>query len=285
VQIATAIAKQCPYLLEGDVMSLSRDFTLHAGKQTLEDTSLGIHHPVQVQAHEVVQALTTGVPVATLRTLAAGRQIQDLQLTELLGFLNVVGGLQRRRSVRAWPMALARQLTHSLLGVRYSLASWRRPATPTYILFGVVRASLPLIIATVLVAALMAASGLVPVVGVMVGAVFGLSTFLSSVLLHEMAHTKLIQKNGQQAAVLQRGMRLGIVHRTLSPELDIRSALAGPAVGLATGLIIGVVGFVHSPVLGLLGCVIGLFHLGGLLPWYGDGASLRRAMRQRKVKS
>ncbi len=283
MQVATAIARYCPLLLESDILSLSPSFRLHARKAALEDIALGIWHPVHAQAYTTLHALTTNISVAELRNIAATQHVEELQLTELLGLLNVIGALTRRRAVRMWPIALLRQCAHLLMGVVYSLYTWRRPDTPTNVMVGVMRASFPVHVATLLVGGLMIGSGIVPTGTGLLAIGFGLATFLASIFLHELAHTIIIRRGGAEAVVLQRGMRLGILHSTQEPQIEIHSALIGPVIGLATGVTAGLWGYMLSPLFGLLGCMIGAFHLCGLLPWYGDGVSLRRALQQRRL--
>lgn len=282
MQVAPAIAKHCPFLMESDILSLSPGFRLNCSNNTLEDTALGVAHQLQPQAHALVIVLVRGLAVAELRNLAVVVSVKDLQLTELLGALNITGGLLRSRAARAWPKAPFIQLSHLLMGIMYSRLSWRRPGTPANVFVGVARASLPVSISAALVGSFMVGSGTVSLGTGALAVGFGLAVFLLSIFLHELVHILLARRGGAQTAVLQRGMRLGILHRTLPPHIEIRSALAGPAVGLGTGLVAASCVFALSPTLGLLGCSIGLFHLGGLLPWYGDGISLRRARQQRR---
>jgi hypothetical protein len=282
VQVAAAIAKHCPFLLESDALSLSRDFRLSPDKKTLEDTFLGICHPLQTPAYELLTALTNGTPVNELRSQAAALRIEELQLTEILGFLNLTGGLQRKRQVSKWPRAFCKQVSHLCMGVVYSLLSWRRAGTAAGLSTAILRASLPVSVTTLLVGGLVVSSGIVPRTTALMAIGVGLSAFLASIFLHELAHVIAIQRSGVGTAVLQRGMRLGILHPAMQPKTEIYSALAGPITGLAAGISTAACGCMLSPVLAVIGCLIGLFHLGGLLPWYGDGASLYRALQQRR---
>lgn len=144
---------------------------------------------------------------------------------------------------------------------------------------------MPVTAASVIVSTCAVAGGVVQLRSGIGVCAFGLTVFLLSTLVHELAHLYIIKRDGKRAAVLQRGMRLAILHPSLSKEVEMSSALLGPAAGIATGMIGGLYGLVYSPLLGLLGLAIGLFHLVGLLPWYGDGASLHRAMHTRGVET
>jgi hypothetical protein len=278
VPVATRFTRHYPFLLESDALSLSRGFAIQ--KTILCDVPLKAMHHLRKPGQEVVFALLDGSTLANLQRTAQARGITGTQLNELLGFLNMAGALYCKRSlgqkVRAWRI----QAMHLMLGTRYMPLSWRREATTSAVATGVLRAVWPVIAAAFGVSLLAAASGLVPA-----GMSFGLSSvgvviFTASLVVHEMLHVYVARRYSAKPQVLQIGLRLGVLHRRLPPQAEALSSIAGPLGGslacLAGGggaLALGA--DLHALVAG----IAALFHSLGLLPWYGDGASLHKVIR------
>ena len=278
MQVAPHLVERCPFLLESDRLRLTPSLAFDLRRQMLLD-ELGIEHRLRPPASCPIRALADGCSVVGLRRLAAGHGIAERQLNELLGFLNSIGGLRRQRRPSTVPLALGSQLKHWFLSIHYTPLAWRRPATAALVLLGSFRATRPVTVAAALVGLLAAAGGVLSPIasGTVVG--FGAGLFLASVFVHEVLHVEIAKNSGTPVALLQIGMRLGVIHRPLTARAELYSAAAGPVGGLVVGVLgAGIAGW-YAPALGWLGVVIGLFHLGGLLPWYGDGISLRRALK------
>lgn len=280
MQVAAHIVEKCPFLLESDRLRLGPGLAFDLRRHTLWD-ELGIEHRLRPPSGCIIYALASGCSVARVRHLASEHGIAELQISELLGFLNALGGLVRERRLRLVPVAWLTQLKHSVVSVRYSPVAWRRTASANMVLLGTVRASRPVMLAAGLVGLLAAAGGVLPPKDSCMVVCFGILLFLTSLLAHELVHVLIAKRNSAPVALLQTGMRLGVIHRPLAPRAELCSALAGPAGGLAVGVLGAAAAAWYAPPLGWLGLAIGLFHLGGFLPWYGDSLSLRRALGRR----
>ncbi|MEK7152562.1 MAG: hypothetical protein AAB834_01320, partial [Patescibacteria group bacterium] len=120
--------------MESDVLSLSSDLTLQGN--TLYDTALGARHELQGAGGYIVRMLQNGISVESLREIAQSHTITDGQLHELLGFLNTVGSLRRRRRMSKQPRALCSQAAQLCLAINYTPLFWRRSVTARYLLLG-----------------------------------------------------------------------------------------------------------------------------------------------------
>jgi hypothetical protein len=106
--------------------------------------------------------------------------------------------------------------------------------------------------------------------------------FVSSVVLHELAHILVLRRHAPGLALVQQGLRLGIIHPALPAQAEWQSACAGPLVGLGScAVVAGVLGLAGQQGAAILIGLVGLFHLGSFLPSYGDGLSIRRALQRR----
>ncbi|HJQ07882.1 MAG TPA: hypothetical protein VJ836_00190 [Candidatus Saccharimonadales bacterium] len=274
------ISAACPFLLESDVLSLSSAFRLSGTK--LCDSRTGIAHRLRAPGEQIVQAIVSGNAVHRVRTIALQQHIRNEQLTELLGFLNIIGALERQRSWWRYMLAWDLRLRDALLGIRYAPFSWRRQASLLAVGGGVIRASRPVILSIGLVTGLAAAGGLVHLASVIGLAAFGTSTFVISLLAHEMAHVVIIQRYGEAADVLQRGMRLGIIHRRLNRKAELCSALAGPITGIAYCCMWAASAYWYTPWAAIVCLLVAAFHCSSWLPWYGDGQTIREALGSKK---
>lgn len=279
MQVAADIVQRCPFLLESDKLWLAPSLAFDPRRHMLQD-ELGLEHRLRPPSGCIVCALADGASVAQVRHLAAEHGMAELQLSELLGFLNTIGGLVRVRRSRMALIAWLTQLKLAFVSIRYRPLAWRRAATPAAVAQGTIRASRLVILAAGLVGLLAAAGGVLSPKDSCIVVCFGTVLFLTSLFVHELLHVAAAKRNGVPVALLQTDLRLGVIHRPLAPRAELCSALAGPAGGLAVGIMGTAVGW-YAPLLGWLSLAIGLFHLGGFLPWYGDGISLRRALRRR----
>ena len=251
------------------------------GKSVLTDMSLGIRHTVQTDGVVLLRLLSSGTMYRTLQKEASAHDISEAELCELLGFLNAIGGLVRKRDTKTYGRAIYERVTFMLLRIKFTPLSWRRPVSNSWLAFGIIRACGLVIISTAAVGILASASGLLGIGRTAVVSLFGLGVFLISLYAHEWTHCLYIKNHRTACVLLQRGMRFGILHQPLDAATEIKSALAGPATGWVTGVIAGALalGF-GQPVLAVLAGCIACFHIASLLPWYGDGASLKKRRQQ-----
>lgn len=282
MSVATSFSRYCPFLLESDIVSLSN--WVQIDKNTILDTTIDARHALQNSGFVLTQHIKNGVSVGRLFSIAHAYDLADSQVTDLLGFLNITGGLQRKREVSDIPKASKLWLRSLFLGVRYAPLSWRSGASVLHIARGVARAATYLFLATMVVGCLLLWSG-ASFLPVTVATIFCTITFTMSIVIHEWVHAMFIQHYGARINLLQRGLRLGVIHPRLTPKQEIIVALAGPLAGTLFCTLIGFAilycGQLH---LALLGAAISMFHLLALLPWYGDGASINQALRDRKTK-
>lgn len=271
--------------MESDELSLSPHLKLE--QASLYDKALDIHHGLLPIGVICMQALVQGTSFGKLSKLAIAHGASSSSLQELLGFLNTIGGLKRYRTLLGWSSACRIQVHHAFIGIRYATLSWRQPATTWWLGVGVCRATTWPILSASGVALLIYIAGFAPLLTVGGISAFGLSLFLLSLYLHELAHVYIVHKNGQTLHLLQHGLRLGLIHARLARKGEIASALSGPLAGMATccGAALGTFAL-HWTLVALLALIMSTFHVLSLLPWYGDGASLLASIRlHRKQQS
>lgn len=132
MQITPVVAEYSPQLMESDALSLSPDFVLVDG--SLIDTLAGAHLGLMPIGRRLAKACLDGITASELRHKANQQGVSDVQLAELLGLLNLTGGLVRRRKAAAWPQAWLQLARHFMMGIRYCPLSWRKRATFWYVL-------------------------------------------------------------------------------------------------------------------------------------------------------
>lgn len=279
--VRTAYTRHCPFILESDVLSLSSDFITRANASILYDQRLGASHTIHAPGNHLIAALAAGSQHGALQAVAQKHDVSDIQLCELLGFTNSIGALHfARRSTKQRVQAIRLQLTHLAMGVRYAVRVWRQPATALAITAAAARACMPIAVAALLVGAFFVSSGLFAPAETAGVILYGVSGFIVSITLHEAAHVRIIRR-GSSSVVLQHGLRMGIVHRTLAPTVEILSACIGPAAGMLWCALMAIVTIAFGfAMLGVLAICMALFHTMSFLPWYGDGHSIREALRK-----
>jgi hypothetical protein len=279
VSLTMPFGRYCPFLLGSDLVSLSSNAKLEGS--LLQDAALGATHTVNGPGMHILAALNNGITVNELDTIATKHALQNGQLAELLGFLNLAGILLRRRTLYRWPEAIARQAWHFCLNIRYAPLAWRQPANLLSLAGAILRATSVVAVATILVSLLMIVAGL-PAFTTLNHSLLGLLIFICSLYIHEATHVFIIKRHGHVPVILQRGLRLGILHTTLPLRNEVICSLAGPLAGMTSALSVSAVAFaIPYPTHGLLALIVSGFHALSLLPWYGDGASIRHAFRER----
>jgi len=283
VPVAARFARDCPFLLESDQLSLSRDFAVQ--KNGLADIPMGAVHQVRTPGRALLLALGNTTTYAHVADLAGRQGISDGQLCELLGFLNTIGALERRRTPAGHCRAAGMQCIHLLLGTRYVPMTWRRvPTWPTLVL-GTLRATWPVTVATTAVCVLAVGGGLLSLrTGLSIGS-GGIGAFIGSLFVHEVMHVVVARRSNTEPHILQLGMRLGIIHQSLQPKAEALSALAGPSAGCIVCIVAAAIcSLADLDPVAIVLAAVACFHVGSLLPWYGDGASLYKALRRRRLE-
>jgi hypothetical protein len=272
--------RYCPLLLEGDILSLARFLTLQGDQ--LQDPTLNASHKLSRSGASLLGTLQRGSTYGELRTAARLHRISSQDFHAFLGFLNRIGGLQRKRTAGLHLQAFQMTVQHLVLGIHYPPLCRRVAPSLLFLTLTTLRATMPVILAVGIVAILWWIAGLSSVWASF--DLFGGSflVFVMSIVLHEAMHAKVLRWNGLSPHVLQLGMHIGIVHRQSVTRVEIVSAIAGPLAGMAVCTIVASVALLsQAAALSISSLIIAVLHLGSLLPYYGDGASLTKALRER----
>lgn len=251
--------------------------------QTLQDVRVNASHKVRtMEGMALLHALREGISYHALQELSVNLSIEERQLHELIGFLNSIGCLQRKRFYTRKPVAWVIQLRHFLLGIHYSQCSYRQAVRLNALVTAVLRATTPVFLASGVVAGLWwIADFNTPSLILNLG--YCIFTFLVTVILHELAHSIVLHLFSVRADILQLGMKLRIIHTPAGRLPEIVSALAGPLLGMISSLAGVYLALQLNLLFAALGTlVIGSFHCISLLPWYGDGHSLFKALRHKE---
>ncbi len=276
-------AHTCPFLLDSDKLSIKECFVVE--DSLLHDLPAGVAHHINQPGRQIVYALQQGNTFGELRSLASEFGIGDSQLHDMLGFLNLAGALKRKRRLLERIVVLRHTVLQLLLGLRYAPLSWRKSFSAATLLLAILRASWILLLAIVCVCAEIVIGNLLPISTVITFGLTGITVFVCSMYVHELAHAFVIKMQGVEPSILQRGMRLGIIHQQLTPQVELQSSLVGPLCGVGFCMAIGcmLLTTTDNGLLALLAIIIASFHMLSLLPWYGDGQSLRKALNAKKV--
>jgi hypothetical protein len=280
VPLNRAFIRSCPLLLEGDLLSLS-PYLVQEGIR-LRDTIVNATHTLAEPGDRFVSLLGRTTTYRQLARAAKQSRVEATTLQELLGFLNKIGALQIQRSWHGKIVATRIRCLHLLLGITYPALCRRRETTAFWVSICALRATTPVILATGVVATLSGVAGLGSPLTILLTASYWLSLFIGSVIIHELAHV-LVLRRCVATNVLQANMRLGIIHAQPAPAIEAASSLAGPLAGIVLCVLaFSLTRWVDMALLGPTSAVIAVCHAISLLPFYGDGMSLQRALHERK---
>ncbi|HEX6258963.1 MAG TPA: hypothetical protein VFZ48_05785 [Candidatus Saccharimonadales bacterium] len=269
-------------LLAEDRLQLHPQFRIY--NHTIVDSLLGAQHHLSPKGYRLGKQLEQGTTYKDLLATSDRAAIRQSELTELLGFLNKQGALIRKRSLPTTIKTQGKVIAGALLGVRYEPVSRRSPASPLGLTVAVLRVCrVPAFLSIAL--GVLLTTGMASPPGhtwATIGA--GLSIFLLSIGLHELCHILIARAQTKQTAIVQNGMRIGIVHPVLPNPLELYSAIAGPLAGAAFALMAGAITSMFSPyVLPTICALVCCLHLCGLLPWYSDGSTMATVLKRRKL--
>lgn len=251
-------------------MSLSPIFLLKAS--ILRDERLGAEHYLQPEARIIAAELAESVPVRILFDKHGSTSV-----TDILGFLNQAGALVRYRPPSLYLRLLLQVVRTPYMWLRYPALVHRKPFAAKELFRATLLATWPLFASSGFVALLAVSSGLASAAAVFTAGGVGLVVFAISLLAHEAAHALVIRHHGV-VDIMYAPLRLRMVHRRQSPAVEAYSAVAGPIAGSLACLFAGLAGVVvGKPGMLWICLAIAGFHLISLLPWYGDGASLKNA--------
>ncbi|HEY5667550.1 MAG TPA: hypothetical protein VIR03_00125 [Candidatus Saccharimonadales bacterium] len=254
-------------------MSLSPTFLLKGS--ILYDSRLHAEHLLQPEAQVIAGEMAESVSV---RILFSGHG--SSAVTDVLGFFNQSGALIRYRAPDTYPHLFRQWLRAPYMLLHYPALVHRVPFTTTRLLQAAIIATWPVLASACLVAWLAASSGIVQMRAVLTAGSFGAAVFIGSLLIHELAHAVVILRQVVNVDIIYAPLHLKMLHRRQPPSIEAYSALAGPIAGSLVCLMAGLAGmFAGKPGMLWVCLVIASFHICSLLPWYGDGASLKGAMR------
>ncbi len=274
------LVQHCPLLLQQDVLSLSPFF--EQKDHALHDNVVDASHPLHGEGTMLAVALGNGTTYADLVNMARGKDVSESDVCTLLGFLNLVGGLHRKRTLAQQPQALLATASHLFLSVRYSPLSTRYFPTFANLARSTLRATTPVLLAIGVVAATGWAAGLVSLHLVIAVTFSSQLLFVASIVIHEQAHVWVLLRYGVPTSILQRGLHLGVIHKRPTAKAEILSALAGPAAGTLLCLAVTIASWLLGQrMVSLVGVCLGLLHACSLLPLYGDGSSLISALHRK----
>lgn len=267
-------------MLESDILSLSPSFMI-TGK-TLQDVPIGASHKLTPPADVILTALTYGITFRSLHGLSEELGLHQIQLLDILGFLNNAGALRRRRSLQGHIEAARYTVTYLVTGIIHPGVKWRQRFSAKVLAKATLIAIWPVEAALWTVATLGVAGGVIsPGIG-FIATLYGGGLFLVSIYLHEYMHVLTLRGAKLKTDVQRSRLRLGLIHKPAPAKLEIKAALAGPAMGAFVclpGIAIGLL--VSAPSVWIASLMVMLVHLLSLLPMYSDGVTIRNALKNR----
>jgi hypothetical protein len=270
-----------PFLIREDWLSLSPEYRLRDG--ALHDQATSAYYLMQPPAEYLVGALHRGITFRGLQRIAQRHGMAEHELSEVLGILNSMGALRRRRSLRLAVRSVWQQMYQLILGQYFAALAWRAPALSSTVAFAVAWALLPLAMASLVVSVLVAGSGASTLPTALLSASISLLVLGGSLYGHEMSHLLLIKGRVATPLIFRQGMRLKLIHQPLRRKHELGAALIGPGVGVAICAAVGMLlAWMNSPGLAWTAACIAVFHLASLFPWSPDGAALLKALNKRK---
>jgi hypothetical protein len=267
VPVATFTAA-CPHLEESDILSLSPIFEL---RQTgLYDTTLCATHGLEPEAQKILAHLLVSVQLGSLL-----KGFDPEGVFDVLGFLNICGGLQyyrlpkgRLRTTRLW-------LTLPWTMAAYPALRHRQYFSLQALCKACLHATLHVYIATVFVIALLIATDVARPEDIWLFGGIASALFFSSMFVHELTHCWAIRRYTSRLDVVYSRLQLQIWHGVLSQKAESRIAITGPLVGVMyCSVFVGIGLLFHRQYVTWIAVGLSLLHMCSLLPWYEDGKSL-----------
>lgn len=259
-----------PFLMEGDLVSLSPEFILK--KTYLADTTLGAKHTINAKSYRAIVLLKI-LRKYSEWALKAGLD-KDEEL-ELMTFLNHAGALRIKRT---WWKTLRFSLLRAAWfanGARITTITHRRPGNLTSVINATLRATWFIWASWPILIYLVYGSGAFDTGKFTLLSGMTLVYLILSLIAHEYTHVYMAEIGGKPSSVIQQGVRLGILHPPLSRSQEICSALFAPMVGALAAVALGMGSVVFAGEIALrYAAFVALLHGASWLPWYGDGITL-----------
>lgn len=267
-------ALACPLIDPTDIVRFHSD--LYVNKDHLHDRRLGLRHELDPRASALLKLLENGTTYDHFLRQAKSHSVSTEQIRDILGFLSTMGGvtiIPRQRFSSG-----IRRLRYFIHTGYVSPTPYRRRTTGILgILIAVAYASQYVIGGT---ASLLIIWWLCEFpVFLLYALAYTLCLFIVSLVIHEACHAAQLARYNTRAVVVYNRLRIGILHRTCSPRQEIIATLAGPCGGLACCIVTLLLSHSTNLLFVAGGIVVASLQVCSLLPWYGDGKSLRAALQ------
>lgn len=264
---------QSGLVAESDYLSLSD--TLAVDKDYLIDRVVGARHKLHRRAIKAVTLLDMHIPLKLWQQYARRQQLTDGELLEILLFLNSIGGLEISRTKRGSINNLITQFQRLVKGLPRVTRARRLPTTIINTNRAVLLAMQPLLIAAFITVGLAFGTKMDVALTIYELCIF-LITLWVSTILHEQTHSMVISQKTKNKVILQKGMRLGILHPSLPHKTEFASAFSGPLIGAISSIVFcGLLSILFDDKTLLdAGFLVACFQFVSLLPFYGDGQTI-----------
>jgi hypothetical protein len=266
-----------PFLLESDIISLSKEFMLV--NDELVDRVLDGRHQLSGRAVSAVRLLKGDIDFGAWADYCRlSRQEIDL----LAGFLNAIGALQVRRSMRGRIKATGIVLGMLVHGQLLGGSVYRKQASFMTVAVAVARGAKWLVLSWPVLILLVSGASTVNLGSFSLISGLSLAIFLISLFVHEAGHMVLLVDNGVDCSIVQQGMRIGILHAPQPLRQEALSALVCPLGGILTAVSLGIIcQALFGGAFLTIGIMMGGLHALSWLPWYGDGLTLLTFWKRR----
>lgn len=254
-----------------DYLSLSRTVTMR-GNYLVDDVALA-RHRVHRRAVRSVELLMNAVPFNLWMQYNSRRGLKEQEILDILLFLNEIGALVITRTAEGHKQIGLMRLKRLVVGTWPILRTKRWSSDPFSIGLAVLVTMQPLIIA-VITTGIIAYGANFPTMPVTVFSISFLTAIWFSTAIHEWIHCLIVGSQNQSHVLLQRGLRLGILHKALPAKFELASAISGPIAGFVASWVSAIMIGLISDQLRLslaAGLLVSLLQLASLLPFYGDG--------------
>lgn len=268
-------------LVESDVVSLSP--SLCVNNNSLSDAATGSLHGLHPKAVMAIAQLQKPIVAGDWVKVIKKSDISDRQITELIWFINSIGGWKIKRGLTGTAKNWYKRAGMQLVGLKTQTIARRERATFRNITTVVIRSCLPIVCLSLILSVLLYGANfpLKSLAGLMFS--FFLLLIISTVA-HEYTHL-LTTHRRKSAAVLQRGLRLGILHEPQSRQREFASAILGPIAGILSALLVGVLISTARQEANILklSWLVSAFHLASWMPIYGDGQAIKTILKNNEI--
>lgn len=263
---------------EGDIVSLSS--SLYIEDTCLVDSSNGARHLLIGNSYDALCHLEEPISATSWVSTLYKLNLSSERISEIIIFLNSIGALIIKRSFVSGIRSESMRIQFRLRGLKLETMSRRRSVSILGISNSIVNAMVTVVFLVLITSIFEYGAGFSSVIYLASNIIFVICLWLS-VLMHEYVHVLFAINNKLQPVVLQKGLRVGILHPRLSSFKELASAVGGPLAGFLTSILFALLIFTifEQIVPVLLALLVALFHLLSWLPGYGDGKAIIKQIR------